>query len=77
MATQNQMSILVGWLPSIAWAGWLALAGVAVSVAAAVLHVRSRRERAPRIATTLAVTASALSSVVVFVFLLTLGAGPL
>jgi pimeloyl-ACP methyl ester carboxylesterase len=77
MATQNQMSILVGWLPSIAWAGWLALAGVATSVAAVVLHVRSRRERAPRIATTFAVAASALSSVLLFVFLLTLGAGPI
>jgi hypothetical protein len=71
------MSILVGWLPSIAWAGWLALAGVATSVAAVVLHVRSGRERAPRIATTFAVAASALSSVLLFVFLLTLGAGPI
>lgn len=76
MATQNEMSILVGWLPSIAWAGWLALAGVVVSGSAAILYVRGGREREDRIATTIAVTASALSSVLLFVFLLTLGAGP-
>jgi pimeloyl-ACP methyl ester carboxylesterase len=76
MATRHQMSILVGWLPSIAWAGWLALAGVIVSVTAAVIYFRNRRDGSHRIATVLGVTTSALASMLLFVFLLTVGAGP-
>jgi pimeloyl-ACP methyl ester carboxylesterase len=76
MATRHQMSILVGWLPSIAWAGWLALAGVIVSVIAAIVYFRNRRDASHRIATVLGVATSALASMLLFVFLLTIGAGP-
>jgi hypothetical protein len=76
MATRHQMSILVGWLPSIAWAGWLALGGVIVSVTAAVMYLRNRRDGPHRIATVLGVTTSALASMLLFVFLVTIGAGP-
>jgi pimeloyl-ACP methyl ester carboxylesterase len=75
MIREHPVSLLVGVLPSIAWAGWLALAGACAAVLALVTYLR----RGPRVGvgTTAGLCATATLCVSLLVFLFTAGAGPI
>jgi pimeloyl-ACP methyl ester carboxylesterase len=70
-------SLPFGVVPWIGWAGWLAVAGVLTGVAAAAEHVRRRRETQAGIGTAVGVSLTALLSAAFFVFLVSIGAGPI
>jgi pimeloyl-ACP methyl ester carboxylesterase len=76
MIADHPVALARGLLPSIGWAGGLGLAGAIAAWAAAVHYLRCWPRAPRRIGTAVGIFATALASGALFVFLVSIGAGP-
>jgi hypothetical protein len=76
MIADHPIALAGGVLPWIGWAGGLGLVGMLAAWAAAIHYVRCWPGAPRRIGTTVGVSATALASVALLMFLVSIGAGP-
>jgi hypothetical protein len=71
------LALPIGVAPWIAWGGWLSLCGVLCAVAAISQYLQNRKNAAAGIGVLMGIGGTTVLSIACFVFLTSIGAGPL